>query len=48
MFDQDNASSATITVTVVEVPELTPEEQSDRLHLERKVYSDFLFVAVTK
>ncbi|MCC5602081.1 hypothetical protein [Nostoc favosum] len=29
--------SATITVSAVEVTELTQEEQSDRLHLERKV-----------
>ncbi|MCC5655171.1 hypothetical protein LC609_36565 [Nostoc sp. XA013] len=34
-------ASATITVTAVEVPELTQEEQSDRLHLERRVERAF-------
>lgn len=34
---QENPGSATITITAVEVPELTEQEQSDRLHLERKV-----------
>ncbi|WP_323808760.1 hypothetical protein [Nostoc sphaeroides] len=34
---QEDPGSATITVTAVEVPELTEQEQSDRLHLERKV-----------
>ncbi|MCC5622403.1 AIPR family protein [Nostoc sp. CHAB 5715] len=34
---QEDPGSATITVTAVEIPELTEEEQSDRLHLERKV-----------
>ncbi|BBD70666.1 hypothetical protein NIES4072_70330 [Nostoc commune NIES-4072] len=34
---QENPALATITVTAVEIPELTEEEQSDRLHLERKV-----------
>ncbi|MBD2248302.1 hypothetical protein [Nostoc sp. FACHB-888] len=34
---QENPALATITVTSVEVPELTEEEQRDRLHLERKV-----------
>ncbi|AUB42280.1 Site-specific DNA-cytosine methylase [Nostoc flagelliforme CCNUN1] len=34
---QENPALATITVTAVEVPELTEEEQRDRLHLERKV-----------
>ncbi len=34
---QVEPGSATITVTAVEVPELTEEEQRDRLHLERKV-----------
>ncbi|WP_229485591.1 hypothetical protein [Nostoc favosum] len=33
--------SATITVTAVEVPELTEEEQRDRLHLERRVERAF-------
>ncbi|NDJ25944.1 hypothetical protein GS682_31055 [Nostoc sp. B(2019)] len=34
---EKNPATATITVTAVEVPELTEQEQSDRLHLERKV-----------
>ncbi|MHC5596061.1 MAG: hypothetical protein ACYTXC_08915 [Nostoc sp.] len=34
---QENAGSAIITVTAVEVEELTEEEQSDRLYLERRV-----------
>jgi hypothetical protein len=34
---QKDPGSATITVTAVEVEELTEEEQSDRLHLERRV-----------
>ncbi|WP_442949197.1 hypothetical protein [Nostoc sp.] len=34
---EENPASATITVTAVEVPELTQEEQHDRLHLERKL-----------
>ncbi|HYW21188.1 MAG TPA: hypothetical protein VE956_18195 [Nodularia sp. (in: cyanobacteria)] len=38
---QVNPSSATITVSAVEVRELTQEEQSDRLHLERKVERAF-------
>ncbi|MEH2152792.1 hypothetical protein [Nostoc sp.] len=38
---QENPGSATITVSAVEVPELTQEEQSDRLHLERKVERAF-------
>jgi hypothetical protein len=33
--------TATITVTAVEVPELTEEEQRDRLHLERRVERAF-------
>ncbi|MEA5569261.1 hypothetical protein [Anabaena sp. UHCC 0399] len=37
----ENPASATIDVVAVEVPELTPEEQSDRLHLERKVERAF-------
>ncbi|WP_298907251.1 hypothetical protein [uncultured Nostoc sp.] len=40
-FDRENPATATITVTAVEVPELTEEEQSDRLHLERKVERAF-------
>ncbi|WP_298911427.1 hypothetical protein [uncultured Nostoc sp.] len=39
---QDNPASATITVTAVEVTELTEEEQSLRLHLERCVERAFL------
>ncbi|MCC5668267.1 hypothetical protein LC653_31510 [Nostoc sp. CHAB 5784] len=38
---QVDPASATITVTAVEVPELTDQEQSDRLHLERKVERAF-------
>ncbi|BAY73270.1 hypothetical protein NIES23_60980 (plasmid) [Trichormus variabilis NIES-23] len=38
---QNNPASATIDVVAIEVPELTPEEQSDRLHLERKVERAF-------
>ncbi|WP_313890023.1 MULTISPECIES: hypothetical protein [Nostoc] len=38
---QGDPASATITVTAVEVPELTEQEQSDRLHLERKVERAF-------
>ncbi|MEH2316482.1 hypothetical protein [Nostoc sp.] len=42
--DQDlkeNPALATINVTAVEVPELTEEEQRDRLHLERRVERAF-------
>ena len=38
---QENPALATITVTAVEVPELTEEEQRDRLHLERRVERAF-------
>lgn len=38
---EENPATATITVTAVEVTELTQEEQSDRLHLERKVERAF-------
>ncbi len=38
---EENPALATITVTAVEVPELTEQEQSDRLHLERKVERAF-------
>ncbi|MHC5862895.1 hypothetical protein [Nostoc sp.] len=41
LTQEENPASATITVTAVEVPELTQEEQSDRLHLERKVERAF-------
>ncbi|MBD2492327.1 hypothetical protein [Aulosira sp. FACHB-615] len=41
VFDEDNPATATITVNAVEVPELTEDEQSDRLHLERKVERAF-------
>jgi hypothetical protein len=34
---EENPATATITVVAVEVPELTPEEQRDRLDLERRV-----------
>ncbi|MDZ8263515.1 hypothetical protein [Nostoc sp. ChiQUE01b] len=38
----ENPASATITVTAVEIRELTEEEQSERLHLERRVERAFL------
>ena len=38
---QENPALATINVTAVEVPELTEQEISDRLHLERKVERAF-------
>jgi hypothetical protein len=38
---QVDPATATINVTAVEVPELTQEEESDRLHLERKVERAF-------
>ncbi|WP_414569428.1 hypothetical protein [Nostoc sp. CCY 9925] len=37
----ENPASAIINVSAVEVPELTEQEQSDRLHLERKVERAF-------
>ncbi|MBD2457297.1 hypothetical protein H6G80_24875 [Nostoc sp. FACHB-87] len=37
----ENPASATIDVSAVEVPELTEDEQRDRLHLERKVERAF-------
>ncbi|MEH2037055.1 hypothetical protein [Nostoc sp.] len=40
--EQDNPASATITVTAVEIRELTEEEQSLRLQLERQVERAFL------
>ncbi|MEJ6487753.1 hypothetical protein N0Y54_42045 [Nostoc punctiforme UO1] len=38
---QEDPASATIDVTAVEIPELTEQEISDRLHLERKVERAF-------
>ncbi|MEH2446004.1 MAG: hypothetical protein V7K18_09530 [Nostoc sp.] len=38
---QENSALATIDVTAVEIPELTEQEQSDRLHLERRVERAF-------
>ncbi|MHC5761844.1 hypothetical protein [Nostoc sp.] len=38
---EENPATATITVTSVEVRELTEDEQSDRLHLERQVEKAF-------
>ncbi|MFW9263707.1 hypothetical protein A4S05_35610 [Nostoc sp. KVJ20] len=38
---EENPALATITVTSVEIPELTEEEQRDRLHLERRVERAF-------
>lgn len=40
-FDPEHPATAIITVTAVEVPELTDDELSDRLHLERKVERAF-------
>ncbi|WP_235083015.1 hypothetical protein ACF3DV_26635 [Chlorogloeopsis fritschii PCC 9212] len=40
-FDPENSASATLTVTAVEVPELTEDEQRDRLYLERKIERAF-------
>lgn len=41
IIPSENPASATIDVPAVEVPELTSEEQSDRLHLERRVERAF-------
>ncbi|MBD2510098.1 hypothetical protein H6G91_22845 [Nostoc muscorum FACHB-395] len=41
LTQEEDPSSATINVTAVEVPELTEQEISDRLHLERKVERAF-------
>jgi hypothetical protein len=41
IFLQENPASATITVTAVEVEELSEAEQRDRLHLERRVERAF-------
>ncbi|WP_242059336.1 MULTISPECIES: hypothetical protein [Nostoc] len=41
MSNEEDPVSADITVTSVEVPELTEEEQRDRLHLERRVERAF-------
>ncbi|MBD2248978.1 hypothetical protein [Nostoc sp. FACHB-888] len=41
LIQEENPATATITVSAVEVTELTQEEQSDRLHLERKVERAF-------
>ncbi|WDD36140.1 hypothetical protein PQG02_31150 (plasmid) [Nostoc sp. UHCC 0926] len=38
---EENPATATITVTAVEIPELTEQEISDRLNLERKVERAF-------
>ncbi|MEH2229504.1 MAG: hypothetical protein V7K71_07625 [Nostoc sp.] len=38
---QENPALATIDVTAVEISELTEQEQSDRLHLERRVERAF-------
>lgn len=40
-FDPEYPATATITVTAIEVPELTDDELRDRLHLERKVERAF-------
>ncbi|AUB43134.1 Site-specific DNA-cytosine methylase (plasmid) [Nostoc flagelliforme CCNUN1] len=41
LAQEEDTATATITVTAVEVPELTEQEQSDRLHLERRVERAF-------
>ncbi|MBD2730486.1 hypothetical protein H6G96_30265 [Nostoc sp. FACHB-892] len=41
LVQEENPSVATITVTAVEIPELTEQEICDRLHLERKVERAF-------
>ncbi|QFS52529.1 Benzoyl-CoA reductase/2-hydroxyglutaryl-CoA dehydratase subunit, BcrC/BadD/HgdB [Nostoc sphaeroides CCNUC1] len=41
LAEEENPALATINVTAVEVPELTEEEQRDRLHLERRVERAF-------
>ena len=41
LVQEENPSVATITVTAVEVPELTEQEIRDRLHLERQVEKAF-------
>ncbi|MDZ7950820.1 hypothetical protein [Nostoc sp. DedQUE09] len=41
LTQEENPATATITVSAVEVTELTEEEQRDRLHLERKVERAF-------
>ncbi|QKQ75133.1 hypothetical protein [Nostoc sp. TCL240-02] len=43
-FDPENPATATITVTAAQVEELTQEEQSHRLYLERKVERAFFEV----
>jgi hypothetical protein len=40
-FNPEYPATATITVTAVEVPELTEAEERDRLHLERRVERAF-------
>ncbi|MCL6753816.1 hypothetical protein KBT16_23705 [Nostoc sp. CCCryo 231-06] len=41
LTQEEDPVTATISVIAVEVPELTEQEQSDRLHLERKVERAF-------
>ena len=41
LAQEEDPATATITVTAVEIPELTEQEISDRLHLERKVERAF-------
>jgi hypothetical protein len=41
LSQEEDPATATITVSAVEVPELSDQEQSDRLHLERKVERAF-------
>ncbi len=41
LTQEENPATATITITAVEVTELSQEEKSDRLHLERRVERAF-------
>ncbi|MBD2247976.1 hypothetical protein [Nostoc sp. FACHB-888] len=41
LAQEEDPATATITVTAVEIPELTEQEISDRLHLERQVEKAF-------
>ena len=41
LAQEEDPATATIQVTAVEIPKLTEQEQSDRLHLERRVERAF-------
>ncbi|QFS50882.1 hypothetical protein [Nostoc sphaeroides] len=47
LSQEEDPATATITVSAVEVPELSDQEQSDRLHLERKVERAFFVISST-